>query len=78
MTIYLNPCGFYQAEQPVSFHRMVMAFLIAGDFVLMMVLRLLSIFFHNQNKQRVDEILKNHAIAKEMIKVEEIKNVEGT
>jgi len=78
MAIYINPCAFYQSEQPITFHRTVMILLMIGDLVLLMVLRLLSIFFHNHNQQRVNDILKKNGIGKDMIKVEEIQNVEGT
>ena len=69
MPIYLNPCAFYQEEQPITFHRMAMALFMVGDVLLLMVLRLLSIFFHNHNQQRVNDILKKNGIGKEMIKV---------
>jgi hypothetical protein len=73
MPIYVNPCTFYEEEQPITFHRMAMVLMMIGDVLVLMVLRMLSIFFHNHNQQRVNDILKKNGIGKEMIKVEEIQ-----
>ena len=48
-----------------------------ADIMLLVVLRILSLFFKNHHKQRVDDIVKNKVLGKDVIKVEEIVYVES-
>ena len=48
-----------------------------ADIMLLVVLRILSLFFKNHHKQRVDDIVKNKVLGKDVIKVEEIAYIES-
>ena len=45
--------------------------------ILLIILRILSLFFKNHHKQRVDDIVKNKVLGKDVIKVEEIAYIES-
>ena len=47
------------------------------DLSFIIVLKLLSICFKNHHKQRVDDMVKNKVLGKDVIKVETIVCVEG-
>lgn len=56
--ILLKPCYLYHEILPITFHRKLIVMLMIFDLCLLLVFRLLSIFFRNDHKQRVDDILR--------------------
>lgn len=68
----LNPCSLYQEFGSISFHRKSIVLLMLLDLALLLLLRILTLFFRNQHKQRIDDLLKRKAIEKDVIQVEEI------
>jgi hypothetical protein len=74
----LNPCAFYQESEVVAVHRRILDVLMMFDLAFILGLRLLSIFFRNHHKQRIDDLLKQQTIRKEVIQVETIGKAEIT
>ena len=69
----LNPCHLFRDNQIVYANRFVIVLLLIADHLLVLGLRLLSMFFENNHKQKIDDLVKNQVKPRDLIKVEEIK-----
>ena len=72
----INPCTFYQPQTHSELHRKITVISLAIDLTLILLMRLLTLFFTNGHKQRVDDILRNKVIPKDVIQVENIINTD--
>lgn len=72
----INPCTFYQPQNHSELHRKITAISLTIDLTLILLMRLLTLFFTNGHKQRVDDILRNKVIPKDVMQVENIINTD--
>lgn len=65
----INPCSFAYDSELIRLHRNVFVALMVADVILIMMLRIFTLFFRNHHKQRVDDLVKNQVIARDSIQV---------
>ena len=68
----INPCHLFRNHHIVDAHRFAIVLLLIFDQLVVLGLRLVSMFFENNHKQKVDDLLKNQVKPRDLIQVEEI------